>query len=147
MDTLPDLLEGRVKAVPQNDAEAVYSPNITREQERIDWSKPAVDIWNLVRALHPRPGAFTLWNGEVLKVWRCAKPEPGGAAKPGTVPGTIVGFGEQGLEVAAGEGVLCITELQPAGKKAMAAAEWVRGGQVSVGTVLGESGSPDGGSV
>ncbi|MCZ8511425.1 methionyl-tRNA formyltransferase [Paenibacillus filicis] len=136
-ETLPDLLEGRVQAMPQNDEEAVYSPNISREQERIDWSKSAVDVWNLVRALHPRPGAFTLWNGEVLKVWRCAKPESGTAAKAGALPGTIVGFGEDGLEVATGSGVLRITELQPAGKKAMAAGEWVRGGQVAVGTVLG----------
>ncbi|MGF7029815.1 methionyl-tRNA formyltransferase [Paenibacillus mucilaginosus] len=136
-DTLPDLLAGRVQAVPQNDAEAVYSPNITREQERIDWSRSAVEIWQLVRALHPRPGAFTLWNGEVLKVWQCAKPDAAEQAPAGTVPGTVLEAGERGIAVAAGSGVLRLTEVQPAGKKAMDAATLVRGGQLQRGTVLG----------
>lgn len=135
--TLPDLLAGRVQAVPQVDSEAVYSPNITREQERIDWTQPAQVIWNLVRALHPRPGAYTLWNGEVLKIWSCAKPDAAEPSKPGVTPGTVLEVGPGGILVAAGKGTLKITELQPAGKKAMDAATFVRGGQLTPGTVLG----------
>ncbi len=116
-ETLPDLLSGRVRAVPQNDEEAVYSPNISREQERIDWTKPALQIWNLVRALHPRPGAFTLWNGDVLKIWTCAKPDTAESVPGSTLPGTVLEAGERGIAVATGQGVLRITELQPAGKK------------------------------
>ncbi|GAB7053902.1 MULTISPECIES: methionyl-tRNA formyltransferase [unclassified Paenibacillus] len=136
-ETLPDLLSGRVRAVPQNDEEAVYSPNISREQERIDWTKPALQIWNLVRALHPRPGAFTLWNGDVLKIWTCAKPDTAESVPGSTLPGTVLEAGERGIAVATGQGVLRITELQPAGKKAMDAAAFARGGQLTPGTVLG----------
>ncbi|MGG1600328.1 methionyl-tRNA formyltransferase [Paenibacillus naphthalenovorans] len=136
-ETLPDLLSGQVRAVPQNDEEAVYSPNISREQERIDWTKPALQIWNLVRALHPRPGAFTLWNGDVLKIWTCAKPDAAESVPGSTLPGTVLEAGERGIAVATGQGVLRITELQPAGKKAMDAAAFARGGQLTPGTVLG----------
>ncbi|PZE22878.1 methionyl-tRNA formyltransferase [Paenibacillus xerothermodurans] len=139
--TLPELLAGRVTAVPQDDSQAVYSPNISREQERIHWDRPAEVIWNQVRGLNPRPGAYTLWNGEVLKVWACEKPRNGDmkAAIGEDLPeaGTVVATGEQGIEVMTGSGLLKITSLQPAGKKAMAAAELVRGGQLTVGTVLG----------
>ncbi|WP_179223876.1 methionyl-tRNA formyltransferase [Paenibacillus tyrfis] len=136
-ETLPDLLAGRVQPVPQNDAEAVYSPNISREQEWIDWSKPAEQLWNLVRALHPRPGAYTLWNGEVLKIWTCAKPAESERVPDGVQPGTVLEAGERGIAVAAGQGVLRITELQPAGKKAMNAAAFARSGQLAPGIVLG----------
>ncbi|TVY08811.1 methionyl-tRNA formyltransferase [Paenibacillus cremeus] len=136
-DTLPKLLAGDLEAVPQNDAEAVYSPNIQREQEQIDWTQPADRIWHLVRALHPRPGAFTLWNGEVLKVWTCAKPDAAEAAPAKAQPGAVVEAGDKGVAVATGQGLLWIKELQPAGKKAMEAAQLARGGQLAPGTVLG----------
>lgn len=136
-ETLPDLISGTVKAVPQNAEEAVYSPNISREQERIDWMNPAMSIWNLVRALHPRPGAFTLWKGEVLKIWACAKPDTSASVPSGTIPGTVLEAGDRGIAVATGQGVLRITELQPAGKKTMDAAAFVRGGQLTPGMVLG----------
>ncbi|WP_281887789.1 methionyl-tRNA formyltransferase [Paenibacillus sp. YYML68] len=136
--TLPALLNGTVQAVPQDESQAVYSPNVSRELERIDWSLPSLRIWNLVRALYPRPGAYTLWNGDVLKVWTCAKPDgPGGRSVDGVVPGTVLEAGAQGIVVATGDGVLRITELQPAGKKAMDAATFARGGQLAPGTVLG----------
>lgn len=133
--TLPDLIEGRVQAIPQNEDEAVYSPNIKREDELIDWNKSALQIYNQVRGLNPWPIAFTTWNGEVLKVWKCAS-ELKGSSK-GASPGTVLAVSEQGVDVATGDGVLRITELQPAGKKAMDAASFARGGQMTEGTVLG----------
>lgn len=140
-ETLPELVAGRIQAVPQNDSDAIYSPNITRDQELIDWNKSAVAIWNQIRGLNPRPGAYTLWNGEVLKLWSCRKPETGSTSNHSnsSQPGTVVGMGEYGIEVATGSGTITITELQPAGKKAMDAAQWIRGGQLSVGTQLGSA--------
>jgi methionyl-tRNA formyltransferase len=141
-ETLPDLLAGRVKAVEQNDADAVYSPNVSREQELIDWSRPSVDIWNQVRGLNPRPGAYTIWDGEVLKIWACIKPiiqdySSNNKADATVTPGTVVSIAEDGIQVATGTGLLTIIELQPAGKKAMDAAQFIRGGRLAVGTVLG----------
>ncbi|NHN28452.1 methionyl-tRNA formyltransferase [Paenibacillus sp. S3N08] len=135
LDTLPDLLAGRSEAEEQDNEAAVYSPNVSREQELIDWSKPALSIWNQVRGLNPRPGAYTIWDGEVLKVWSCAKPDKD--EQVNDIPGTVVAANEEGIQVATGSGLLTIKELQPAGKKTMQAAQLVHGGRLSVGTVLG----------
>ncbi|MDD9270181.1 methionyl-tRNA formyltransferase [Paenibacillus sp. GCM10023248] len=142
--TLPDLLAGRIQAVPQNEAEAIYSPNIRREDELIDWSRSAVEIWNQVRGLNPFPGAYTLWNGEVMKVWASANPrhtaEPRSRSFAGSpAPGTVLGSSEQGIEVMTGEGTLWLTEIQPAGKKAMPVSEFVRGVQIAPGTAFGSA--------
>ncbi|RTE08687.1 methionyl-tRNA formyltransferase [Paenibacillus whitsoniae] len=133
--TLPDLLAGRIEAVPQVEAEAIYSPNISREDELLDWSRTSRELWNHIRGLNPFPGAYTLWNGDVMKVWAAVKPSGSGAA--GAAPGTVLSCSAQGLEVATGDGSLLLTEIQPAGKKAMPVAEFVRGVQIPKGTVLG----------
>lgn len=134
--TLPDLIAGRIQAVPQNDSEAIYSPNISREDEEIDWSKSAREIHNQVRGLNPFPGAFTTWNGENLKVWRSEVPSNvmGGSG----APGTVVGLVDNGIVVQTGDGQLMLTEIQPAGKKAMAAKQFLLGSSIERGTVLGE---------
>lgn len=145
--TLPDLLAGRIEAVPQNEADAVYSPNIRREDELIDWSRTAADIFNQVRGLNPFPGAYTLWNGEVLKVWACANPKGAGPVPAsrssvlvgGAVPrpGTVLQSSELGLEVMTGSGTLWLTEIQPSGKKSMDVAQFIRGVKLADGTVFG----------
>ncbi len=133
-ETLPELLAGRMEAVPQNEAEATYARNLSRDDERLDWSRDAVALWNQVRGLRPYTSGFTFWNGEVLKIWSC-EPERAGESS-GQPPGTVLEAGAAGVTVACGSGVLRVTELQPAGKKAMPAAELVRGGQLKAGAVL-----------
>jgi len=134
-DTLPSILAGTAPRTPQNDAEATYSPNLSRDDERIDWTKPAAAIYDQLRGLSPRPGAFTYWNGDVFKIWKATRPEAGRAA--GAAPGTVLGLGADGLAVATGDGVFVATEVQPAGKKAVPAAEFARSGQMKKGDVLG----------
>ncbi len=140
--TLPELLAGNIRAVPQNDAYATYAPNLSREDEKIRWERPAMEIYNQVRGLNPWPGAFTLYDGEVLKVWSCRKPEPVSAERPaqadGTAPGTVLQATDEGIEVMTGEGTIWLKEIQPAGKKAMDAGQFVRGSRIPIGTVLGE---------
>ncbi|MGG1514725.1 methionyl-tRNA formyltransferase [Paenibacillus oryzisoli] len=135
--TLPDLLAGRIQAVPQVEAEAIYSPNISREDELLNWSRTSRELWNHIRGLNPFPGAYTLWNADVMKVWAAMKPEGGSGAAGTAAPGTVLSCSAQGLEVATGDGSLLLTEIQPAGKKAMPVAEFVRGVQIPKGTVLG----------
>lgn len=140
MRTLPSIADGTAQAVPQNEEEATYAPNLTREDERIDWSRSAEAIRNQVRGLVPFAGAFTYWNGEVLKVWACrAAADKRGS---GGEPGTVAAAGADGLFVQTGEVVLQVLEVQPAGKKAMPAAEWLKGVRLPEGTVLG--GASDG---
>lgn len=140
--TLPDLLAGRIQAVPQNEADAIYSPNIRREDELIDWSRSAVEIWNQVRGLNPFPGAYTLWNGEVMKVWESANPKETTSRSfaEAPAPGTVLGSSEHGIEVMTGEGTLWLTHIQPSGKKAMPVSEFIRGVQIAVGTTFGSVG-------
>ncbi|TMV51885.1 methionyl-tRNA formyltransferase [Paenibacillus mesophilus] len=134
-DTLPDLLAGRITAIPQNDAEATYASNISRDDERIDWSKSSLDLFNQIRGLNPAPGAFTLLGGEVFKVWASRKPSSDSRAS--ALPGTVLQMTDDGLEVATGSGSLWLTHVQPAGKKAMSVSELKRGAPIPPGTVMG----------
>ena len=136
METLPDLMAGRAPRIPQNDAEATYAPNITREEEWIDWNRSATELFNQVRGLNPWPVAYTLWQGETMKIWESAV-LPGVTPQEGVEPGTVLRTGAQGIDVACGSGVLRLTVVQPSGKKAMPAGEFVRGGKLTEGTVLG----------
>lgn len=133
--TLPDIIAGQVEAVPQPHDEATYAPNLKREDERIDWTRPAEQIANQVRGLVPFSGAFTTWNGEVFKVWAC-RPEHAATGEAAAAPGTVLTAGTDGLRIQTGQGVLSLLEVQPAGKKAMPVSEFLRGGKMEQGTVL-----------
>ncbi|NGQ93814.1 methionyl-tRNA formyltransferase [Brevibacillus sp. SYP-B805] len=136
VDTLPELLAGRIEPVPQNHAEATFAPNIKREDERIDWRKTAVQIYNQVRGLNPWPVAFTTFDGKVWKIWWVEI-----VRQDGTVgePGTIVERQADGLVIACGEGAVKITELQPEGKKRMSMRDYLQGAgaAIEIGTKVG----------
>lgn len=74
IQTLPKLLDGTATAEPQEDEKATYAPMLTRADEKIDWSCTSRQIFNQVRAMNPFPGAFTLWDNKVLKIWECRLP-------------------------------------------------------------------------
>ncbi|SFI29904.1 methionyl-tRNA formyltransferase [Paenibacillus sp. UNC496MF] len=133
-ETLPAIEAGTAKAVPQNHDEATYAPNLTRDDERIDWSRPARDVYNQVRGLSPMAGGFTVWNGEPFKVWGCEPVKRGNAA---AAPGTVLAADERGIAVQTGADALLLTVIQPAGKKAMPASEWLKGARLAPGTVFG----------
>ncbi|SEM76627.1 methionyl-tRNA formyltransferase [Paenibacillus sp. OV219] len=133
-ETLPSIEVGTVQAVPQNNDEATYSPNLTREDERIDWNRSAREIYNQVRGLSPMAGGFTIWNGEPFKVWGC---KPVSQSSAGLEPGTVLETTDAGIVVQTGEDTLLLTVIQPAGKKAMNAVEWLKGARLETGTVFG----------
>lgn len=133
---MPRLAAGRVEAAVQDDSEATYAPNLSREDERIDWTAGSLATYNRIRGLVPFSGAFTLWNGETFKVWAAAKPSAGNAGGSAE-PGTVLSVSERGVEVKTGDGILLLTTVQPAGKKAMSAADFSRGASLKPGTVLG----------
>lgn len=134
---MPRLAAGRVEATVQDDSEATYAPNLSREDERIDWTAGSLATYNRIRGLVPFSGAFTLWNDETFKVWAAAKPDNGSSAGGNTAPGTVLSVSERGVEVKTGDGILMLTTVQPAGKKAMSAADFSRGASLKPGTVLG----------
>lgn len=129
-----DLIEmERVKRIPQKGT-PTPAPKILPEHCKIDWSRPANTIVNLVRGLSPRPGAFTYWNGKRLKILRASMiEEPTGKI---IVPGKVVNTSEKGIIVEAGDGRICVRELQIEGGKKMKVEEFLRGHTFALDTVL-----------
>ena len=134
LELLPRYVNGEITPRPQNDEEATYCGMINREEGEIDWTLPAVDIWRRVRAYQPWPGCYTRWQGRQLKIIE-AVPLPGAAeSRPGRV--TAVEKRQAGFGVSTGDGILGVLKVQLEGKKAMTAAEFLRGQQKLVGAEL-----------
>lgn len=136
-ETLPLLLDGKLTPQPQNHSEATFAANIKREQEKIDWTKTGEEIYNHIRGLNPWPVAFTIMEGQALKIWRAKKVSEGNNHQPGT----IVKIETDGFTVGTGnETAIKIIELQPSGKTKMLCEQFLRGAgsKMSIGTRLGE---------
>ncbi len=85
IETLPDIISGKNVGVPQNDLEATYSPNISKEEEEIKLDNKAVDIINQIRGLADEPGAYINVSGTKLKVYKAEISNIESNSKPGTV--------------------------------------------------------------
>ena len=145
-ETLSLWLAGEIEPQPQDEERATHSPLIQKEHGAIAWTRPAVDIWRQVRAMNPWPGAFTTLDGEVLHIWEAwPLPAEGGPNEPGTVLPLSPAQKEnlpreaqqEALAVQTGEGLLVVLRLQRAGRKALPAAEFVRGQRNLFGRRLG----------
>ena len=123
IETLPALFAGTITEVEQDEALVSFSPNISREQEQIDWNKTATEVDCFVRGLRPWPTSFTILNGNRVKMWGVALTDKQTTKAPGSL------FVEGGrLYVACGGGtVLEITRLQPAGKAQMDSKAFMNG--------------------
>jgi methionyl-tRNA formyltransferase len=128
---LAALSRGALGFTPQTEAGVTYAHKIDKAEARIDWSKPASDIHNLVRGLTPFPGAFfeADWGQGLtrVKVLRSMLAEGSGA------PGSVVG---DDLTVACGSGAVRLLEVQRAGKSPVSAGEFLRGAGLKTGTIL-----------
>jgi len=133
---LEPICAGEIRPIPQRAAEACYAPRIMPAEAQIDWRRPAVEISRMVRAFCPTPGAFSRLGGEILKIFK-ARPN-GAAAAPGP-PGEVVSIDCGSVQVRCGDDiVIAVDELQPAGKRRMSAADFIRGRSRLRGVVLGE---------
>jgi len=134
LEVLPRWVRGELTPQPQYEAEATYSAPISKEEGEIDWHLPAVDIWRRVRAFHPWPGCFTRWQGRQLKIIE-AVPLPGEKA---VEVGRIVAMegAEAVFGVGTGDGILGVLKVQLEGKRAMSAAEFLRGQRQFIGAIL-----------
>lgn len=122
---------------PQDHLRATYAPALTRADEPVDWTRPAAAIVNQVRALAPRPGASTAVGDLPVKVLR-VEAVPLSAEVAGARPGQVAAVvPDQGFVVAAGEGAVLVREVKPAGGRAMAAADFLRGYPLRPGDDLG----------
>lgn len=133
---------GKAHRRPQDHSRATYAPPLSPGEARLDWTEDALSLYNRIRGLNPRPGAYTSYRGKRIKIWRAAPPAD---AEPGTMnrsagppPGSILSVDSGRLVIAAGGGSsLELLELQPAGKKRIAAADCCRGYRLAAGERLG----------
>jgi len=122
LETLPRWAAGQIKPEPQDDSQATYSRLLKKEDGVIDWGRSAVEIWRQVRAFDPWPGAFTRWEGKLLKVLAC-RPLPDNSPEP---PGTVVGL-DAGAAVQTGNGLLKLERVQLEGRRPVGIEEFLRG--------------------
>lgn len=114
-----------VEEVEQDHDQATYAPKVDRQTARIDWSRPAREVAWHVRGMDMVPGAWSSLDGEPVKLFRPRVVEPEGAAEePGTILAADPG---RGLVVAAGEGAVRFSEIQPPGKRRMETDAWLHG--------------------
>jgi methionyl-tRNA formyltransferase len=126
IEALPRIAAGEAP-VPQRDANATIAPKITRELARIHWDESATAVSGRIRAMDPRPGAWSTIAGHEIK---CFSPRVVSDAVD--APGTVVDT-DHHLVVACGRGTLEIAEVQPAGKRRMSALDWIRGSGIAPG--------------
>lgn len=119
-----DLEQGIINAVPQDDSLSCYAPMLSKELSPIDWANPARRIHDQVRGLYPWPAAITEVDGIRCKIVKTLLTSDHTSA----APGSVVQANKRGLKIACGGGeVLEILELQPDGKRAMAATAFLLG--------------------
>jgi len=143
-----DLVErGKAVFTEQDHSRATYTRKFSKEDARIEWSRSAEEVARHVRAMTPRPGAFTFTEreGRLLKI---SEVEPAGDAAAGdAAPGTVVKASDkEGIFVAVADGAVRIVRLSPAGSRRMTSQEFVRGAALEEGdrlvSRLSREGSP-----
>jgi len=121
-----EILDGKLEAIPQDNAVATYAGKIRKQDAAIVWSHTAVQISRKIRAYDPVPGASFELDGEMIKCWK-AEPLDGGEGPTGT----IMSAGKDGVLIACAEGALRIMEIQRPGRRRVTAAEFA--GQTNLG--------------
>jgi methionyl-tRNA formyltransferase len=129
---LPGIADGSLSPQPQDDGCATYAHKIEKSEGAINWHAPAVEIDRKIRAFNPWPVAYTRHGDDVLRVWE-SELLPGSATG---APGTVVNASRDGIDVVTGDGLLRLVRLQPPGKRAMSAGDFLNARSLA-GAVLG----------
>lgn len=113
LQVLDQLAAGTAQPQPQDNSLATYAHKLSKEEGRLDWTRSAAELHNLIRAFNPWPVTHTELEGETLRVWRAERQSGQTQAQPGT----LLEVTRSGISVATGDGLLLLTELQlPGGK-------------------------------
>lgn len=121
-------------ACPQAEEEATYAPIMKKEDGCIDWSMPAKQIANRIRAFQPFPTSYSFFDGKRLTFW---KAEASTDDEPDWLPGTVIEAQAGNLVIACGQGTrLHVKEIQPEGKQRMPTRDFINGSKISRGTLL-----------
>lgn len=124
LETIPSIVDKTATIIKQNDDEATYAYNITKEDERIDFSATRRQVYNKVRGLNSWPGAYAMLDSKRIKIWKCYMSDNNFT---GLLDGQITNIYNDGIGVKVSNGEIVITELQPEGKKKMSAQSYING--------------------
>lgn len=124
--TVELVIAGKAPRIPQPKESQDFAPTLDSRLERIDWNWPALRIANQIRALAPKPGCYTMYSGKRLKILRASAVQ--GSASPGNA-----GLSGKRLTIGTGEGLLEVLQVQPEGKKILAAQDFINGYRIQGG--------------
>ena len=123
LDTLPKIIDGTNSREKQNDEDATYAYNISREEEHIDFNKTSKEIYNQIRGLNSWPGAYAVLDNNIIKIWASTITNN----KYNMEPGKVVNIDKTGIEVVTKDSSILITELQLSGKKKVFIKDFING--------------------
>lgn len=124
--------EGKIEKIKQDDTKSCYAKMLTKDLGRIDWSKKAVELERLIRALNPWPSVYSYYHGKTIKIWAAKVLMEEGE---GTI-GEIIKIEKDVVYVKTGEGLLGLTEIQLEGKKRMTVEAFLLGYKFHPGEIL-----------
>ncbi len=134
LETLQQLEQGTASPQVQDELQVTYAEKLSKEEARLDWSLSATQLERCIRAFNPWPVSYFVIDQQPVKVWQAQVVD---ADNSGLTPGEILAADKKGIQIATAQGVLNITQLQPAGKKPMSAqdllnsrSEWFTPGSV-----------------
>ena len=133
LEVLDEAEAGTLTPEPQGESPTEYAKMLTKEMGDLDFTESAEALERKVRAFSPWPSAYSLLSGKRIKILEAEVSEECVEA----LPGTVTGVTKDAFTVATGKGGLKVTRLQPEGKKAMTAAEYLRGNALSAGVRFG----------
>jgi methionyl-tRNA formyltransferase len=122
---------GKASRIPQDDSQATYESWCRKADARIDWHKPASEVYNLIRGTDPQPGAWTLIDGNEVQIY-----DSGPGQRSGQ-PGTVLAVAGDGFEVAAERGSIVVKRVRPQGGKKMEAGAFAKDAGLKEGARLG----------
>ena len=135
IETLPSILDGTSKRIPQEKSEVTFAPIIKKEDEKIDFSKTSKEVYNQIRGLNSFPGAYFMLEGKRFKVWESIIGEE---VFHENLEGEIVKIYNEGIGIKTSNGVIILTVIQPEGKGRMNAKDYLNGQKESiVGKIVG----------
>lgn len=121
LESLPAYLSGDLKPQAQDHSQASFSPNISSEQEVLDWTKSAREVFNQIRGMSPLPVAHTYQNGERFKIYQASLVDGQGQ------PGQVIAKTKKAVHIACGDNAVALELVQPAGKPKMPIQDYLNG--------------------
>ena len=132
LESVDLIRDGKAPRIKQDGSKATYESWCRKADAKIDWSKPAAEVYNLIRGTNPQPGAWTECAGKELKIFDSALIDTEGGT-----PGEVIAIDDGGFTVAAGGGAIRVLRVRPEGEGKIAAAEFAGASGLAEGSRLG----------